>query len=655
MKHLQFVGVWALAWLLGHGVLPAQEVPPFFAMCHDVSDAEKRNPAQQAELLAELGFDGAGHLWFGGVEQRLKTLDAHELKLFQIYERLNLAATPGYDSQRFEQLLPLLKGRGVQIALLVGGGAPSDAALDDKAVAVLRQMADKAAPYDVSILLYPHRGDWIETVADGVRVAEKVDRPNVHTMFNLCHWAIVDDEENLEPLLKRAMPHLACVTINGGDSPAAVKKPGAKWIVPLDEGQYDVGRLIRLLKDLGYQGPVGLQCFGIGGDAQDHLERSIQVWRSWHEAGSPAAETRQTLGFDPTAVPTLEWMPKPTHLPASVADSEAAMQPYREVTGPDISFEMLPVSGGTFRMGSPDDEPDRWEDEGPQFEVEVEPFWIGRCEVTWDEYNLWAGVVEGLHAEDTGDAGAGQQDPVLKRMEMIADAVARPSKPFTDVTFDMGKSGYPAFGMTQLAARCYCKWLSAKTGRYYRLPTEAEWEYACRAGTTTAYSYGDDPDQLEDYGWFFFNADDQCQEVGQLKPNPWGLHDMHGNVSEWVLDAYDANYYQQFAGQTVPNPLNVPRTVYPRVARGGCWDSDPEGLRSAARTASEPEWKAEDPRNPQSIWQFTKSYAPGFRVVRPLRLPTPEQAALHEPDHEAITQYHSVSKKKDATSTETGH
>jgi formylglycine-generating enzyme required for sulfatase activity len=357
------------------------------------------------------------------------------------------------------------------------------------------------------------------------------------------------------------------------------------------------------------------------------------------------------LGFDPTATPTLQWMPAPTNLPASVAESETAMKPYRELLGDGkVTFEMVPIPSGTYRMGSPNDEADRWEDEGPQHEVTLDPFWIGRCEVTWDEYNLWAGVVEGLAADDTGDAGANQDDPALRRMDAIADAIARPSKPFTDITFDMGKSGYPAFGMTQLAARCYCKWLSAKTGRYYRLPTEAEWEYACRAGTTTAYSYGDDPDMLEDYGWFFFNADDQCQKVGLKKPNAWGLHDMHGNVREWVLDAYDPDYYQQFAGQNVRNPLLVPKTVYPRSVRGGCWDSDPEDLRSAAREASDPEWKSEDPRDPQSIWQFTTPVSPGFRVVRPLRMPTTDEAKRFEPDYRAIEQYHSVSKQtNDAT------
>lgn len=363
-------------------------------------------------------------------------------------------------------------------------------------------------------------------------------------------------------------------------------------------------------------------------------------------AATPSLASDAGLGFDPTMTPTLQWMPPPTDLPAGTAQSEAEMKPYREPIGTSgVAFDMVPIPGGKFLMGSPDDEPDREDDEGPQHEVALDPFWMGRCEVTWDEYNLWAGVVEGLAADDTGDAGAGQQDPTRRRMEAIADAIARPSKPFTDVTFDMGKSGYPAFGMTQLAARCYCKWLSAKTGRYYRLPTEAEWEYACRAGTTTAYSFGNDPDLLENYGWSFFNANDRCQKVGLKKPNPWGLYDMHGNVREWVLDAYDPDYYGRLAGQTVRNPFLVPQAVYPRVVRGGCWDSDPEDLRSAAREGSDPEWKSEDPRDPQSIWQFTTPVAPGFRVVRPLRMPTPEEALVFEPDYREIKQYYSVSKQ----------
>jgi formylglycine-generating enzyme required for sulfatase activity len=362
----------------------------------------------------------------------------------------------------------------------------------------------------------------------------------------------------------------------------------------------------------------------------------------WFASASPGAEPKP-LDFDPVATPTLQWLPDPIEVPGSQADSDTEMQVYAEtIRGSDVAFQMVPIRGGKFLMGSPNDEPDRKADEGPQHEVSVEAFWIGRCEVTWDEYNLWAGVIPGLATDDIGTSEAGSGDEQRQQAELIADAITRPSKPYTDATFGMGKSGYPAFGMTQLAARCYCKWLSAKTGRYYRLPTEAEWEYACRAGTTTAFSCGDDPGQLEDYGWFFFNADDRCQPVGRKRPNAWGLYDMHGNVSEWVLDAYDPDYYSLCSGRTVHNPLVVPKTVYPRVVRGGCWDSDPDRLRSAARQASDPSWKSEDPRDPQSIWQFTTPVSPGFRVVRPLRLPTAKEARLYEPDSRAIQEYHSV-------------
>jgi formylglycine-generating enzyme required for sulfatase activity len=256
--------------------------------------------------------------------------------------------------------------------------------------------------------------------------------------------------------------------------------------------------------------------------------------------------------------------------------------------------------------------------------VAIEPFWMGKCEVTWDEYEIWSFNLDiklrTLH----------EKQPTA--LDKLADAVTRPTPPYTDMTFGMGKSGYPAICMTQLAAKKYCEWLSAKTGRYYRLPTEAEWEYACRAGTTTAYSFGDDPEQLDQYAWYFDNSRGKYQRVGQKKPNPWGLHDMHGNVAEWVLDAYDPNYYQQLAGQTTTRPYNPPRSLYPRVVRGGSWDDDPPRLRSAARRGSDPSWKQQDPQLPQSIWYHTDATFVGFRVVRPLREPSAEELKLYGPD-----------------------
>jgi formylglycine-generating enzyme required for sulfatase activity len=163
----------------------------------------------------------------------------------------------------------------------------------------------------------------------------------------------------------------------------------------------------------------------------------------------------------------------------------------------------------------------------------------------------------------------------------------------------------------------YCRWLSAKTGKVYRLPTEAEWEYACRAGTTTAYFFGDDPARLEEYAWYVENAE-KPQTVGKKKPNPWGLYDMHGNVSEWCLDHYAADTYSKLKqAEPVKQPVFLPTAMeYPYVARGGSWDDDADRLRSAARLASNLEWSIQDPQRPQSIWWHTDATFVGFRVVR---------------------------------------
>ena len=310
--------------------------------------------------------------------------------------------------------------------------------------------------------------------------------------------------------------------------------------------------------------------------------------------------------------------------PAEVKDAAATiaaeMKPYTDViANGDVTFDLVPIPGGKFAMGSPDGEPSRKDDEGPQHEVEIEPFWMGKCEVTWDEYEVWMFNLD-IQRRELNKVEATDR-------EKQSDAVTRPTKPYTDMTFGMGKEGYPAICMTQLAAKTYCKWLSAKTGRYYRLPTEAEWEYACRAGTKSAYSFGDEADKLAEYAWNFDNSEEKYHKVGGKKPNPWGLHDMHGNVAEWTLDQYIPDYYQQFAGKVAKEPLAIPSRLYPQAVRGGSWDDDPEALRSAVRRGSNKDWKQQDPQLPQSIWYFTDALFLGFRVVRPLVEPSEAEKA----------------------------
>jgi formylglycine-generating enzyme required for sulfatase activity len=315
--------------------------------------------------------------------------------------------------------------------------------------------------------------------------------------------------------------------------------------------------------------------------------------------------------------------PAPIVIPESEAKSEAAMRPYAElIEHTDAKIDIVPIRGGRFVMGSPESEKGRYPDEGPQHEVEISPFWMARCEITWDAYEVWMSDLDILKRQLAGIT-ANDRDRLADKFQLT-----QPTRPYTDMTFGMGKRGYPAICMTQHAARVFCQWLSAKTGRYYRLPTEAEWEYACRAGTTTAYSFGDDAAQLGDHAWFLQNSEEKYQKVGQKPPNPWGLYDMHGNVSEWCLDQHTTDFYAKCKAQgVVKDPLAIPLTEYKRVVRGGSWDDGIRRTRSTARVASSRDWKQQDPQLPQSIWYFTDALYLGFRIVRPLHEPSAEEKA----------------------------
>jgi formylglycine-generating enzyme required for sulfatase activity len=265
-------------------------------------------------------------------------------------------------------------------------------------------------------------------------------------------------------------------------------------------------------------------------------------------------------------------------LTANAAETNPALANYTEkIPGGTVSFDMVAIPGGTIKIGSASGEAGRDSNDLAQAAVTVKPFWMGKCEVTWAEYIPFV---------------FSDKDEVEKSK---ADGVTRPTKPYGSIYRERGEKGFPAIGMSQLSATEFCKWLSWKTGKKYRLPTEAEWEYACRAGAETPYFWGASADQAKDYGWFADNSQGTTQPCGKLKPNKFGLHDVVGNVSEWtVMTSKDT----------------------PGVVRGGAFTSTAAGLRSAARMIDNPSWNELDPQSPPSIWWLSAADFVGIRVVR---------------------------------------
>ncbi len=284
----------------------------------------------------------------------------------------------------------------------------------------------------------------------------------------------------------------------------------------------------------------------------------------------------------------------------------ATHKPYAEKINDKVSFEMVAIPGGTFMMGSPDNEKGRDANEGPLHPVTVKAFWMAKVEASWDEYDIYW---------ENRPKGPPPRPDIAKKPDKLPDAITSPTPPYEDPTFGFGRKGMPVVAVTHHAAMEYCRWLSKKTGKKYRLPTEAEWEWAARAGTTT-----DDSTKLDEHEWYEKNSpNSQTHPVGKKKANAWGLHDMHGNVAEWCLDSYRKDFYA-----TLPKdkpfvlPFNPPTANrYPNVARGGLLERRPG--RSAAAPCgrgSDKEWLKRDPQRPQSIWWMTDADWVGFRVVR---------------------------------------
>ena len=307
----------------------------------------------------------------------------------------------------------------------------------------------------------------------------------------------------------------------------------------------------------------------------------------------------------------------------SCADEQLPKKYTETVTtknGEQLSFEMVLIPAGTFVMGSPASEAGRADHEGPQHKVRLNTFYLCSTETTIDLFLAY--YQETVRAkEDFITVAESKKDS--EQTDEEVDAISGPTPVYGDMTMGYGKKN-PAIGMTWNNAMTFCKWLSHKTGGSYRLPTEAEWEYACRAGTSNAYSFGDSADQLADYVWYEDTADAETSEVGKKKPNAWGLHDMLGNVREWVHDFYSPTAYGEAAAkQPAVNPQG-PTTGKVHVARGGDYTSGAADLRCAARTFEETWWRSGDPQIPKSRWWLPEMDFIGFRVARSVGRDTPK-------------------------------
>ncbi len=365
-----------------------------------------------------------------------------------------------------------------------------------------------------------------------------------------------------------------------------------------------------------------------------------------------AAEERRTAAEELSGAPhfTADFPGLVKEQPESgpfVPTAAGFMVPFTlQLPNTDLKFEMLPIPGGKVLLGSPAEEEGRQENEGPQIEIEIAPFWMAKHEVTWQQYQ---------HFMKLHDAFKRFKDQGIRPLtdENRLNAIAAPSNLYDPgFTYDAGDGpNEPAATMSQFSAKQYTKWLSLTSGMFIRLPTEPEWEHACRAGSTTAYSFGDDPAELSEHAWFEDNADFARHEVGQKQPNAFGLYDMHGNVAEWVLDMAYEDGYEHLVGQeglTVATAFRWPHQWFGRVAKGGSFELPADQCRVASRLISEDLWRDSDPNQPRSPYWHTSFPATGvgMRIMVPLN--SPAERNLQEKFWQAdIPEIEEVAKRRE--------
>jgi formylglycine-generating enzyme len=296
-----------------------------------------------------------------------------------------------------------------------------------------------------------------------------------------------------------------------------------------------------------------------------------------------------------------------------------------QIPNSSVSFRMNAIPGGKFKMGSPENEPFRKADEGPVREVEISPFYMAEVEVTWDEYLSF-------YAQTATEGRSTDTEGVRSSKDSKTDAISGATPPYGQPDQGWGLGQRPAISFTYHAAETYCRWLSSVTGKHYRLPTEAEWEYACRAGTETPYFFAGDPLKFQktglkaklskndtsviaSYAIFSANSFSKTQTPDKVKPNNFGLKNMLGNVAEFCSDWYQPDAYSKYPEGVLKDPKG-PESGEEHVVRGGSYLDLAGNIRSASRSFTRTaDWLKTDPQIPKSIWWYSDCFNVGFRVV----------------------------------------
>ncbi len=244
---------------------------PFFVFDNGM-ERDEWTPERQAEILAELGYDGIGYTGGNDLDERLAAFKKHQIRIFSIYVGCNLDNEPAFDEE-LRTAIKELQGTAVTIWLTVQGKASED---DGRAVQTVGEIADLAAASGIKVALYPHAGFHIATMDDALRIVRQANRGNLGVTFNLCHELMAGNESRFDELLEQAAPHLLLVSVNGADHEGGWDK----LIQPLGQGTFDIFPVLRKLQSIGYKGPIGLQCYQVKGDTLGNLKHNIAQWRT---------------------------------------------------------------------------------------------------------------------------------------------------------------------------------------------------------------------------------------------------------------------------------------------------------------------------------------------------------------------------------------